>query len=380
MKNQRGLRPTVAEIDLAALRHNVQQLRAALPPGVQCMAMVKADAYGHGAVPISQALIDEGVESLGVATVEEGLELRASGIELPILVMGGLLGAGEAASRQMIGAGLTPVIHSADVIPLLEASAADKKNRTKVHLKIDTGMGRLGIRPEGLPRVLETLRACRCLELAGVMTHFAAADDEAYTAFQVEEFERCRSTVVAAFPQTILWHMANSAAVLRGWPVKLGAEGTWAVRPGLALYGGQGSLPLPQGMTLRPVMHLKSHIALLKTLPVGAKVSYGCTFTAARKTRLAVVPIGYADGYPRSLSSQGEALVGGRRVRVVGRVTMDMTMLDVTDIPCAIGAEVVLMGKQAGEVITVDDVAKRAGTIPYEIMCGVSKRMPRRYV
>jgi alanine racemase len=373
-------RPTCATIDLGALEHNFKTLKGLVEDKVGILAMVKADAYGHGALNVSRKLVDCGAAALGVATVEEGLELRSAGIKVPVLVMGGLMGMGSPASGMMVGANLTPVIHSANVIDFLEAVAQAAQKRLAVHLKIDTGMGRLGVRPESLPNLLKRLSSCKWVYVEGVMTHLANATDEKFTSGQKELFLSCKKEIEQAIGPVEIWHMANSIATIKGEPVVIPeAVKCWA-RPGIALYGTTNGVTLPDGIYLKPVMSLTSKIALLKHVPENTPISYACTYVTRRPSRIGVVPIGYADGYRFALTGKAQVLAGGKRVPVIGRVTMDMIVIDVTDIPnAAVGDEVVLMGCQGGERITVDEIAGWAGTIPYEIFCGISARMPRIY-
>ncbi len=366
-------RPTGAEIHLDALKFNFQQLKNKLPPTVRIMAMVKADAYGHGAVQVCKVLSDIGVASLGVATVEEGLELRDAAIHTPILVLGGLMGVGSAAAGMMVGADLTPVVHSADVIEFLESTARAAGKTIGIHLKVDTGMTRLGVMPQALPHFLTKLKECHSIRLDGVMTHFADAEDHEYTGHQIEGFKECVKQVQAIMGTVPIWHVANSSAIYHGeYLTNASATEHW-VRPGIALYG--------VGKGLKTVMMLKSKIVMIKSVPAGTKISYGCTFETKRPSKIGIMPIGYADGYPWALSNKAQVLVRGQRVPVVGRVTMDMTMIDLTDMnESHVGDEVVLMGTQGGGNISCEELAAWAGTIPYEILCGISKRMPRVYL
>lgn len=371
-------RPTWATIDLKALARNCENIARHLMKGrAKVMGMVKADAYGHGAVPVSLTLERSGACALGVATVEEGVELREAGIRLPILVMGGLMGAGSPASGRMVEADLTPVIHSAGVLASLEADAARFGRRISIHLKIDTGMSRLGVRPESLRHLLDVLRACPHLELEGVMTHLAEADSAEVSRSQMHCFLECRREVETKMGRVRVWHIANSRALLGGEPLEVpGAAECWA-RPGLALYGEAAGGPEPEG-GLSPVMGLVSQAVLLKRIPAGSRVSYGGTFVTRRPTRIAIVPIGYADGYPWSVSGKASVLVRGRRAPVIGRVTMDMIIVDVTEVEgVEVNDEAVLLGSQGEERISLSELAGWAGTIPYEILCGISKRMPR---
>ncbi|MFH0799393.1 MAG: alanine racemase [Pseudomonadota bacterium] len=372
-------RPTRATVDLSALAHNCSVIKRRLSPKIKIMAMVKADAYGHGAVPVARTLERAGAHAFGVATVEEGIELREAGIKVPVIVIGGLMGAGSPASKKMVDAALTPVIHSAGVLDSLEVEAKRLGKKVGVHLKIDTGMSRLGVRPEALRPVLDGIGKCEHLFVEGVMTHLAEADRPDVSERQMELFLECRTAVEKALGPIKIWHVANSGAILRGEPVDVPeASQVWA-RPGLALYGDRNGSDFGKE-ELKPVMGLVSQAVLLKGIPAGMKVSYGGIYTTSRPTRIAIVPIGYADGYPWALSGKAEVLVHGRRVQVVGRVTMDMIMVDVTDLDGAsVGDEVVLLGVQGEGSIGLHEIAAWAGTITYEILCGISKRMPRIY-
>jgi len=372
-------RPTYAEIDLDALEHNLNEAKKHVSKNVGVMAMVKGDAYGHGAVQVSSKLAKCGVASLGVATVEEGLELRESGIHIPIVVMGGLMGMGSPACGMMVGADLTPVIHSAGVVGALESVCKSAGKVINVHLKVDSGMTRLGVLPKDLDRVLEELKSCKHIKLEGVMTHFAMAEDPDYTLFQEKVFDEAVQKIKKAFKDVKVWHAANSAALIDEREFETDSSTLW-VRPGLMLYGAYPTLDYREKVNLKPVMTIKSSIALIKTVPEGTKVSYNCTYTTDKKTRLGVIPIGYADGYPWSLSNKGVLLVNGKRVPVVGRVTMDMIIVNLNDVEAKVGDKVVLLGKQGKDEITINEIADLAGTITYEFFSGISKRMPRFYI
>lgn len=387
LKNQKGrlksmgfFRPTYAEINLGNLIDNYNAVKSRLPADCGVMAMVKADAYGHGAVEVSKRLSEAGVTALGVATVEEGMELRESGISTPIVVMGGLMGMGSKASEMIIKLELIPVVHSIDGIKDLDSAASSFGKVIGIHLKIDSGMSRLGLLPSGLDGLLGALERCRNLKLEGVMTHFSDAEDEEYTSYQMQVFEDAVRRIENRVGKVGLWHVANSAAVIEAKYIhRRNGSKIW-VRPGLMLYGAYPSTRYEKLVQLKPVMSLKSRIALVKTLPEGTKVSYACTFETKRRTKAAIIPIGYADGYPWSLSNKGVILVSGQRAPIIGRVTMDMIIADITDTDGRVGDEVILMGQQGDEKITVEEIATLSGTISYEIFCRVSKRMPRVYV
>jgi alanine racemase len=340
------------------------------------LAVVKADAYGHGAVPVSKLLLELGADTLGVALVEEGRELRAAGIVAPILVMGALF-PGQAEAIASLG--LTPVVYSLPVAQALSLAAVKTGRSIPVHVKIDTGMGRVGVAAETGVSFICELKSLQGIEVQGLMTHFADADlgDKRFSSEQMNRFESLLVALQQSGISIPLRHAANSAAVL-----DYGRAHFTMVRPGIMLYGynpladsGDGSIGL------KPVLSLATRIVFLKKMPSGVPISYGRTFVTRRPSLIATIPIGYADGYSRGLSNRGEALVRGVRVPVAGRVCMDMCMLDVTDVPgVSERDDVVLIGAQGREEISADDIAELTGTISYEVLCGVSRRVPRVYV
>jgi alanine racemase len=367
-------RPTVAEIRLSALRHNFHTLRSLLPRRSGVMAIVKANAYGHGAVSVGRALEAEGARMLGVATVEEGIELRQGEVRVPILVLGGV-DAAQAAEAHANG--LSAVLFDRGQVRGLVCAAEAAGRPFPVHVKVDTGMGRLGFRPEEAYRILEELPSMRALRLEGWMTHLSCADgptddDRAYTEGQLASFAEGVARVRATFPEAAA-HALNSSGVLR-----YGAEPFDLVRPGISLYGCS---PLPRGETpvpLIPVMRIVTKIVSLKELPDGYPVSYNRRYRCRGTRRIAVVPVGYADGYRRGLTGQGRMSVLGSSVEVAGTVCMDHTMLDVTDVPgAAIGADVEVMGDAS---MSAEEIARRCGTISYEVLTQIGRRVPRRTV
>ncbi len=366
----------MAEVDLGALRKNVDLIAAALGPGVGLMAVVKADAYGHGAVPCARA-IERKVWGFAVSLVEEGVELRRAGVAAPVVVLGSCYGL---AHRDVVAYRLTPVLTEPSDLERFARAVQDlglgHAGKLGLHLKIDSGMGRLGVRPETLGAFVDELRRYPTLELTGLCTHLADADggDPEVTRLQLGCLEDARQKLhVAGFHPTVT-HVANSAGTLRFVDARADL-----VRPGLALYG-YSSGPRAAWVGLSPVLSLKSAVVSLREIPTGSKVSYGGLFVAARPTRVATVPIGYADGYSRRMSGQAQVLVGGKRCPVLGAITMDMCMVDVTDTTCQLGDEVVLFGAQGQARISVEELANWAGTIVWEICCGVSKRVPRSYL
>ena len=376
-----ALRPTTAHIDLGALRHNLGQVRR-LAGAREVIAIVKADAYGHGSVPVARALAAEGVTRFGVALVEEGRALREAGIRGEVLVLGGLV---EDQAAEIVELGLTATIFHAGHAEALNEAARRAGRAAPVHAKIDTGRGRLGFSPDAAPDAVAALARSAFLRLEGLMTHFADADlaDPAYAREQVARFDAVAETVRRAGVHIPIRHAANSAAVMAAssWRSAMGGPLYDAVRPGLMLYGARPGPAVGAGVDLRPVLSLTTRILLLKRVPPGTPISYGRTFVTRRESLIAVLPIGYADGYPRALSNAGRVLVRGRAAPVVGRVCMDLTMVDATDVPdAAEGDEAVVIGAQGAAAITVEEVAAGAGTIAYEILCGIGPRVPRRYL
>lgn len=364
-------RRTYIQIDLSAIAANTRALKESISPTPHMMAVVKANAYGHGLVPVARTALENGADFLGVAIPEEGEALRDAGIDAPILVLGLVNAPGaEASVRQ----GLTQAVCDKERVYLLEEAAVRTGKRAQVHLKIDSGMGRIGVRTEEEVRaVLAALKECPHVALTGVFTHFANADgdDDAYSMRQLEVFNRLRSLL----PEGLMVHAAASAAGLRFPQARF-----QMVRQGISLYGCP---PLPDSPKLLPALSWHTEVVYVKTLPAGACVSYGCTYTAARETRVATLPVGYGDGYHRALSGKAQVLIGGVRCPVVGRVCMDQIMADVSRVPpekCGLGAPAVLLGKQGGEEITADEMASWAGTISYEMLLAATARVPITYL
>jgi alanine racemase len=371
-------RPTWADIDLDALASNFRAVRARVGAGVAVMGVVKADAYGHGAAECARRLAAEGAEWFGVASAEEGFALRRAGIAQPILSFGGFWRgqAGECLRQRVV-----PVVYRLDMAEELDASARAAGQVADAHVKVDTGMGRLGVRYDEAAEFAERLLAFRHLRVGGVMTHFAAADEPRRDCFTEEQLRRFREAV-AAFREKghrpTYEHMANSAATF----AHAETHGNM-VRPGGVLYGLWRDVlpPLADLPRLRPVMALRSRVVLLKRVHAGETLGYGCTFEAAREMTVATVPAGYADGYARVLSNRGRVVVRGVLASVVGRVSMDFTLIDVTDVPgVAVGERVTLLGADGDLEVPAEDLAQTAGTLSYEITCGVSTRVPRLHI
>ena len=369
-----GHRPTYVEIDLDALRHNFQQVRRRVAGRRRILAVVKADAYGHGAARIAPVLQAAGADLFGVAMVEEGVEIRRAAVERPILILGGIYSGQE---DEIFRHRLTPCLFDIEVALRLNERARAAGIVWPFHLKVDTGMGRVGFRPEELPRILPRLASCTHLRMEGLISHLAMADepDHPFTDEQLHRFRGALETVRKAgfTPEHI--HLSNSASLFSS-----DIPETTLVRPGIVLYGGLPSEHFSGRLDLKPVMSFRTSVVQVKTVPEGTGVSYGHRFRAEGETVLAAIPVGYADGFSRHLSNTGEVLVRGKRARVAGTVCMDWTLLDVSAIPgVRTGDEVTLLGRDNGQVITAEEWAERIGTISYEIFCQVSKRVPRLY-
>ena len=364
----------LARIDLAAIRHNAATLLRAAG-GARLMAVVKADGYGHGAVPVARAALEGGATALAVAAVSEARTLREAGIDAPLLVMGPLVG-GEWGEAAALGAALTA--WTPESLARASAAAESTGRTVEVHLKLDTGMGRLGARPEDVDALVAAAAgAANGVRVAGLMTHFATADEtEGENApFMPEQLLRFRARLPALrglFPDALA-HAANSAATLREPGAALDM-----VRCGIALYGCSPFGGDPADDDLRPAMSLVSHLGSVKTLRSRESVGYGRVWRAARGTRVGVVPVGYADGYARALSGRAEVLVGGRRVPVVGTISMDQLTVDLgPEGTEGVGEEVVLLGAQGAGRVSAEDIAGWRGTINYEVTCAVGPRIPR---
>lgn len=371
-----AVRPTRAEVNLAHLRHNLRVLQR-VAGGAEVWCVLKADAYGHGSKGVARTLERAGASGVCVALLEEAVELREAGIRTPILVMGGYFGR---AWGELIRHDLTPVLHEpSQVESLAEEVRYSHSEPIAVHLKIDTGMARLGVRPAGLAPMIEALRGAPEVQLAGLMTHFANADsrDQDSITTQLDRFDTATAELARHGLRPAMRHAANSAALIASPRARLDM-----VRPGLAVFGLSPVPGLEQ--ELRPVMRVRSEIIALRDLEPGDSVGYGSTWTAARASRIATLPIGYADGWSRALSNRGHVLVGGKRAPIVGVVSMDLTMIDVTDIPGArVGDECVALGAQQGphgtDSIGAEEIARELGTISWEVLTSVSRRVPRFY-
>jgi len=356
-------------VDLAALRNNVSLIRASLPEKTLLMAVVKADAYGHGIVQTAGSALAAGADWLAVARTYEGVLLRKAGIDAPVLV----LGAGSGAElTEGVEYGLTMAVCAPGMVECVQRAASRLGKPGLVHMKLDTGMGRIGVRDEAEVRsMLETLAACPDVHLTGAFTHFADADgaDEDYTRMQLSRF----LALTALLPEGVLRHCANSAAIHR-YP----ESAIDMVRAGISMYGYP---PVKTDMPLKPAMTWRSVVTFVKDLQPGDKVSYGCTYTADRPMTAATIACGYGDGYHRAATGRAEVIIHGRRCPVVGRICMDQMMADVTGLEdVAPGDEVVLLGQQGDAAIDAEELAAWSGTISYEVLLAATERVHRRWV
>lgn len=366
-------RPTWAEIDLQALSANLRAIRARV--GTRpILAVVKANAYGHGAPMVARSLEKEGVESLGVALPEEGIELRRAGVAVPILILGGFTP--EQAEAVLLHR-LVPAVYRKDQVEALSRAASRRGVEATVHLKVDSGMGRLGVPPEDVPAFASVLAGADSIRVTGAFSHLAVADDPAdpFTRRQMDLFSESVEAARERGLRPAEIHLANSAAILDHPPAWLSL-----VRPGLVLYGYPPSAKVTP-LEVTPVLSLKTRIIYVKEVPAGTSLGYGRTFVAARPMRIASLALGYDDGLPRLASNRGHVLVRGRPAPIVGRISMDLTTVDVTGVPgAALGDEVTVIGRSGEERIGADRMAAWAETIPWEVLCGIGSRVPRLFL
>jgi len=377
-------RPVWVEVSLKAITQNLRMVRRHIGAKPEILAVVKSNAYGLGAVPVTRALEKAGAERFGVTCSNEGIELREAGIRKPILVLTGFWPGEE---KRFLEHRLTPTVTRIEDVRLLEraAKSARRKSRLRFHLKINTGMNRLGISPSELAAFAGELAECRHLELEGTFTHFASAEDFSapQTDSQEQLFRECLSRMHSLGLSPGIVHMANSGAICA-------RPSTWAdmIRPGAILYGYYQSFDPPQKgrevrerLPLQPSLSLRARIITLRNLPPGQPVGYGARFTTQRPSRIAVINAGYADGIMRQRSNHGCVLLHGRRVPLVGTVSMDLTTIDVTDVPAvALGDIVTIYGKDGSAEIQVSDVAREIGTVTSDLLCALGRRVPRYYL
>ncbi len=365
------VRATRAVVDLDAIRHNISGIRERIGARRGLMAVMKADGYGHGALQVSRAALSSGADCLAVAIPEEGQALRKGGVECPVLVFG-LIQPREASKT--VTAGLEQTVCSVELLEALDQESRNRCVKTSVHVKVDTGMGRIGLAPEDVVEFTRRAVSCPNIVLKGVYSHFSCADerDKEFSHAQVRRFEEVLRALEAANISVPISHMANSAAVL-----DLPETYFDMVRPGIMIYGLYPSAEVNHSVLLRPAMSFVTRICQVKVVPPGAAIGYGATFVTRKRSAVATIPVGYADGYRRSLSNKAEVIVKDKRVPLLGRVAMDMCMIDVSSVPdVQPGDDVILFGTG----LPVEELASVIGTINYEVVTGVGKRVPRVYV
>jgi len=366
-----GCRPTWAEVNLNNLEYNFKQVKSLLKPQIKVLVTVKADAYGHGLIPVASRLVSCGLDYLGVASIDEGIKLREAGIKIPILVLGMIL-------KEDIGPlftyNLIPSLCDRKMALALNAKAKVLKQKIPVHIKVDTGMGRVGVLLKEAFKFIVGIHKLKHIQIQGIFTHFALADTDCdFTSGQIKAFNKLLGDLKNKGIIIPLVHTANSIGVIN----HRNSHFTM-VRPGLVIYGLYPRKDLK--LKLRPVLSLKTRIVFFKKVGSGYGISYGLTYKTKKPAGIVTLPIGYGDGYPRNLSNRAWLLIGGRRFKISGRICMDQIMVDVGDFRPKIGDEVVLIGKQGGQKVSAEELAELSGTISYEIACGLGSRIPRVYL
>lgn len=360
---------TYVEISIPNILHNIRELKNLLDKKVKFMAVVKADAYGHGAVPVSKA-IEKHVDYLAVATINEAIELKKSGIKAPILLLSEIH---PSNAYDVVKNGFIQTVYTMGLSKALSNAARRLKKKARVHLKIDTGMGRIGAHFSEAESVFKSISRLPGIKIEGIFTHFAGAEElDEFTSLQLKRF---RSFISRIDHAGYILHAANSAAVLYHEETHLDM-----VRVGLSMYGLYPDGRKRISVKLKPALEFMTRVVFLKQVPAGTPVSYGSTYITKNDSSIATLPVGYADGLPRALSNKGEVIIRGKKFPIVGRVCMDLTLVDAKNSKVKVGDKVTLIGRQENEDISADDVAKMADTISYEIICGIGKRVPRVYI
>lgn len=364
-------RPVWAQIDLTAIAYNVKQIKKLLDPQTKFCAVVKADAYGHGAVKVAETALAAGADYLAVAILSEALQLRAAGFTVPILILGPTP---AYQARQLVSQHIEQTVFDLETVQALSKAAVELNAVAKVHIKVDTGMTRVGVRSEAAAAFAAAVAELPGIKIEGVFSHFATSDseDKTYALAQFDRFQHALSGIERQGIEVPLKHIANSAAIL-----ELPQTHLDMVRAGIILYGLWPSDEVKQSIELRPAMQFKALVSFVKEVPAGVGISYGCTYVTDKPSLIATLPVGYADGWTRLLAEKAHVVIRGQRAKIVGRICMDQCMVDVTDIAdVRAGDEVLLFG---GKELPADEVARQLGTINYEIVCMVGKRVPRIY-
>lgn len=372
----KGLRPVWVEIDLDAVAWNIKQIKSLIGSEVKLMTVVKADAYGHGAREVAKVALQNGTDRLGVALVKEGKKLRQVGLKAPILILSPIY---KEQIPEIVEFGLIPTVFTLNMAEEISKYGQKTGQKIDVHLKVDTGMGRIGVQKNQALKLIKKITGLPYINIEGIFSHLARADEETgedYTYRQLHKFESLLADLKMAGIKIPLKHLANSAALLEYPESKFDM-----VRAGITTYGLWPSLEVKDGLHLKPALEFKAKLAYIKELPAGYSVSYGCTYTTSTSTKVGTLPLGYSDGYSRSLSNKGEVLVKGKRAKILGRVCMDQFMIDVTDISGVdLETEVVLIGKSGEEKITATELANKIGTINYEVISQIGDRVTRIYL
>jgi alanine racemase len=365
-----GYRPTWAEVNLGNLAYNFKQVKKSIKPGTKIMVCIKADAYGHGLIPVAKKLVSCQVDYLSVASIDEAIKLRNAKVKLPILVLGMIL---KKDTAPLFKYNIIPTVCTKDIAYVLNRQARWQGKAIKIHIKVDTGMGRIGILHRDVLEFIKDISQLKFINIEGIFTHLACADtDKRFTYYQIDLFNRLKNKLDNLGIDIPLIHAANSLGV-----VDYPNSHFNMVRPGLVIYGLYPKENLR--INLKPVLSLKTKIVYFKRVPKGFGISYGHTYVTKKETTIVTLPIGYGDGYPRNLSNRAPVLISGRRFKISGRVCMDQIMVDIGNYPVKIGEEVVLIGSQAKNKITAEELAGLCDTIPYEIVCGLGTRVPRIY-
>ncbi len=375
MKKNKLTRPVWAEVNLDNIKFNINQVKNNMPEGTLIMAVVKADAYGHGVLQVAQAAVEAGSDRLAVALPEEGRQLRNADFNLPIQILGEVLP--EQVSI-LVDWDLIPTVSKIETVKKLNELAGENGLVKKVHVKVDTGMGRIGVFPDNAVQFIKKVKTFDNIEVEGLMTHFAKADedDKEYTYNQWEKFQRVIDKLEEENIEIPIKQAANSATI-----IDLPYMALNMVRPGIMMYGLRPSHEVDQDFKLKPALSWKTKIVYLKEVPPGTGISYGATYITDKRAKIATIPMGYADGYSRLLTNKGEVLVKGQRAPIRGRVCMDQFMVDVSHIDnVKVGDEVVLIGTQGDKEVSATEMADIIGTINYEITCDITKRVPRIYI
>ncbi len=369
-KSKIGFRPTWAEINLKNLEHNFKEVKSRLRPQIKILVTVKADAYGHGLIPVSKRLAAKGADFLGVASIDEGIKLRNAGVKIPILILGLTL---KKDIQPLFSYNLIPTVCDEEFALALNRKASALNKPIRLHIKVDTGMGRIGVSHDHAFKLAEKIHKLKFIIIDGIFTHFPFADiNRKFTIFQIKLFNKLVGDLKKRGIAIPLVHAANSIGL-----IDYKDSHFTMVRPGLVIYGLYPKQRM--NINLKPVLSLKTRVIFIKKVPARCGISYGHTYITKRPTRIATLPIGYGDGYPRNLSNLAWLLIGGRRRRISGRICMDQIMVDVGAQKLKVGDEVVLIGAQGKQKITADELARLSKTIPYEIVCGLGSRIPRIY-